>query len=95
MLVGVSCSARVCFGEGSIPNYADPAAREPIGTGFVEPAVIRLVASGLRRTADAVDPNAYHNLLQVRARVLNQQLRGDFERWHMRRSRSEPVRFAA
>jgi hypothetical protein len=29
-----------------------------------------------------------HRLLQVRVRVLNQQLRGDFERWHpsLRRS---------
>jgi hypothetical protein len=35
-------------------------------------------------------------LLQVRTRVLNQQLRGDFERWHPRlQSVPEPVRLAA
>ena len=40
--------------------------------------------------------NGAHRLLQVRARVLNQQLRGDFERWHPElRTASEPVRLAA
>jgi hypothetical protein len=37
-----------------------------------------------------------HQLLQVRTRVLNQQLRGDFERWYPRlKSAPEPVRLAA
>jgi hypothetical protein len=41
-------------------------------------------------------PSGAHQLLQVRTRVLNQQLRGDFERWHPRlQSAPEPVRLAA
>lgn len=37
-----------------------------------------------------------HPLLQVRARVLNQQLRKDFKRWHPQlRSNADPVRMAA
>jgi hypothetical protein len=41
-------------------------------------------------------PSGAHRLLQVRTRVLNQQLRGDFERWHPRlQSVPEPVRLAA
>lgn len=37
-----------------------------------------------------------HRLLQVRARVLNQQLRGDFERWYPEpRTTTEPVSLAA
>jgi hypothetical protein len=37
-----------------------------------------------------------HRLLQVRTRVLNQQLRDDFERWHPElRATAEPVRLAA
>jgi hypothetical protein len=41
-------------------------------------------------------PTGAHRLLQVRARVLNQQLRGDFERWHPElRSPSDRARLAA
>jgi hypothetical protein len=41
-------------------------------------------------------PSGAHRLLQVRTRVLNKQLRGDFERWHPRlQSAPEPVRLAA
>jgi hypothetical protein len=37
-----------------------------------------------------------HRLLQVRTRVLNQQLRHDFERWHLQlRATADPVRQAA
>ena len=40
--------------------------------------------------------NGAHRLLQVSARVLNQQLRGDFERWHPElRTAAYPVRLAA
>jgi hypothetical protein len=41
-------------------------------------------------------PTGAHQLLQVRTRVLNGQLRCDFERWHPRlRSASAPFRLAA
>ena len=41
-------------------------------------------------------PSGAHRLLQVRTRVLNKQLRGDFERWHPRlQSAPELVRLAA
>jgi len=36
-------------------------------------------------------PSGAHRLLQVRTRVLNQQLRGDFERWYLA-LRSAPER---
>jgi hypothetical protein len=37
-----------------------------------------------------------HQLLQMRTRVLNQQLRKDFERWHPQlRSAADPVCLAA
>ena len=37
-----------------------------------------------------------HRLLQVRTRVLNRQLRDDFERWHPQlRAAAEPLRLAA
>jgi hypothetical protein len=37
-----------------------------------------------------------HRLLQVRARVLNHQLRNDFERWHPQlRAAADPDRLAA
>jgi len=41
-------------------------------------------------------PAGAHQLLQVRTRVLNEWLRGDFERWHPRlQSAPESVRLAA
>jgi hypothetical protein len=37
-----------------------------------------------------------HRLLQVRTRVLNQQLRNDFERWHPQiRAAPDPICLAA
>jgi hypothetical protein len=41
-------------------------------------------------------PLGAHRLLQARLRMVNQQLRGDFGRWHSRlQSAPEPVRLAA
>jgi hypothetical protein len=46
--------------------------------------------------ADRWTTNGAHRLPQIRARIRNQQLRGDFQRWHPRlRLDSEPVRMAA
>ncbi len=82
----------------SIPNYADRHRHgEPIASGFVESAVNQVVSRRLvKKQQMRWTMNGAHRLLQVRARVLNQQLRGDFERWHPElRTASEPVRLAA
>ncbi len=70
----------------SIPNYADRHRQgEPIATGFVESAVNQVVSKRLvKRQQMRWTPSGAHRLLQVRIRVLNKQLRGDFERWHPR-----------
>jgi hypothetical protein len=76
----------------SIPNYADRHRHgEPIATGFVESAVNQVVSKRMvKKQQMRWTPTGAHQLLQVRARVLNQQLRGDFERWHPQ-LRSIPV----
>ena len=68
----------------AIPNYADRHRHgEPIATGFVESAVNQVVSKRLvKRQQMRWTLNGAHRLLQVRVRVLNQQLRGNFERWH-------------
>ena len=82
----------------SIPNYADRHRHgEPIATGFVESAVNQVVSKRLvKKQQMRWTPSGAHQLLQVRTRVLNKQLRGDFERWHPGlQSVSAPVRLAA
>lgn len=82
----------------AIPNYADRRRRgEPIATGFVESAVNQVVSKRLlKKQQMRWTPQGAHRLLQVRARVLNQQLRDDFERWHPQlRRAADPVRLAA
>jgi hypothetical protein len=82
----------------AIPNYADRQRHgEPIATGFVESAVNQVVSKRLvKKQQMRWTPQGAHGLLQVRARVLNQQLRADFERWHPRlQSTPEPVCLAA
>jgi hypothetical protein len=68
----------------AIPNYADRHRHgEPIATGFVESAVNQVVSKRfVKRQQMRWTPIGAHRLLQVRTRVLNQQLRSDFERWH-------------
>ena len=68
----------------SIPNYADRRRHgEPIATGFVESAANQVVSKRMvKKQQMRWTPTGTHQLLQVQARVLNQQLRGDFERWH-------------
>jgi hypothetical protein len=82
----------------AIPNYADRHRHgEPIATGFVESAVNQVVSKRLVKKQQMRWTMAgAHRLLQVRTRVLNQQLRDDFERWHPElRATAEPVRLAA
>jgi hypothetical protein len=68
----------------AIPNYADRHRHgEPIATSFVESAVNQVVSKRLVKKQQMRWTMAgAHRLLQVRTRVLNQQLRKDFERWH-------------
>ena len=64
---------------------------------IVESAVNQVVSKRLvKKQQMRWTPTGAHQLLQVRARVLNQQLRGDFERWHPElRSASDRARLAA
>ena len=70
----------------AIPNYADRRRHgEPIATGFVESAVNQVVSKRfVKKQQMRWTPQGAHQLLQVRVRTLNHQLRGDFERWHPR-----------
>jgi hypothetical protein len=70
---------------------------EPLATGFVESAVNQVVSKRLlKKQQMRWTPAGAHQLLQVRTRVLNERLRGDFERWHPRlQSAPESVRLAA
>jgi hypothetical protein len=82
-----------------IPNYAHRHRHgEPIATGFVESAVNQVVSKRLakRYRRRFGRPRAPTGCCRSGPRVLNQQLRGDFERWHPRlQSATEPVRLAA
>jgi hypothetical protein len=79
----------------AIPNYADRHRHgEPIATGFVESAVNQVVSKRLVKKQQMRWTMAgAHRLLQVRTRVLNHQLRSDFERWHPQ-LRALPIPFA-
>lgn len=82
----------------AIPNYADRHRHgEPIATGFVESAVNQVVSKRLVKKQQMRWTMAgAHWLLQVRTRVLNQQLRNDFERWHPQlRAAADPICLAA
>jgi hypothetical protein len=82
----------------AIPNYADRYRHgEPIATGFVESAVNQVVSKRfVKKQQMRWTMAGAHRLLQVRTRVLNQQLRHDFERWHPQlRATGDPVRQAA
>jgi hypothetical protein len=82
----------------AIPNYADRHRHgEPIATGFVESAVNQVVSKRLVKKQQMRWTMAgAHRLLQVRSRVLNHQLRNDFERWHPQlRAAADPVCLAA
>ncbi|MGH8210694.1 MAG: IS1096 element passenger TnpR family protein [Steroidobacteraceae bacterium] len=68
----------------AIPDYADRRRHgEPIATGFTESAVNQVVSKRMVKTQQMRwTQRGAHTPLQVRARVLNRQLRQDFERWH-------------
>ncbi len=67
-----------------IPNYGERyRAGETISTSFVESAVNQLVSKRMvKKQQMRWTPQGAHLLLQVRARVLNDQLAEDFHRWY-------------
>ncbi len=67
-----------------IPNYGERyRAGETISTSFVESAVNQLVSKRMvKKQQMRWTPRGAHLLLQVRARVLNDQLAEDFHRWY-------------
>ena len=82
----------------AIPNYADRCRHgEPIATGFTESAVNQVVPKRMvKKQQMRWTQRGAHTLLQVRTRVLNGQLRQDFERWHPQRKPTElPLPLAA
>ena len=70
--------------ERGLVNYGrNRRTGRPISTAPVEGLVGRLVKKRMaKRQQMAWSPAGAHNLLQVRARVLDERLRGDFQRWY-------------
>jgi hypothetical protein len=65
---------------GAIPNYGKRyRSGETIASSPAESAVNQVI-SMVKKTTDALNPPGAHLLLQVRARVLNNDLAADFRR---------------
>ena len=69
---------------GRIPNYGERhRAGEAISTAFTESAVNQVISKRMvKKQQMRWTPRGAHLLLQVRTRVLNDQLAGDFHRWY-------------
>jgi len=69
---------------GSIPNYGERyRADEPISSSFAESAVNQVVSKRMvKKQQMRWSPRGAHLLLQVRTRVLNDDLADDFRRWY-------------
>ena len=69
---------------GSIPNYGERhRAGETISSSFVESAVNQVISKRMvKKQQMRWTPRGAHLLLQVRTRVLNDDLAGDFHRWY-------------
>ena len=67
-----------------IPNYGERRrAGEAISTAFTESAVNQVISKRMvKKQQMRWTPRGAHLLLQVRTRVLNDQLADDFHRWH-------------
>jgi hypothetical protein len=67
----------------SIPNYGERyRVGEPISSSFVESAVNQVVSKRMvKKQQMRWSPQGAHLLLQVRTRVLNDDLADDFHRW--------------
>jgi len=68
----------------SIPNYGERyRAGEPISSSMAESAVNQVIAKRMvKKQQMRWSPRGAHLLLQVRTRVLNDDLADDFHRWH-------------
>ena len=75
---------------GRIPNYGERRrAGEAISTAFTESAVNQVISKRMvKKQQMRWTPAGAHLLLQVRTRVLNQQLADDFHRWYPAFSRA-------
>ena len=83
---------------GRIPNYGERhRAGEAISTAFTESAVNQVISKRMvKKQQMRWTPRGAHLLLQVRTRVLNDQLADDFHRWYPGLSRTlDPVMLAA
>jgi hypothetical protein len=81
-----------------IPNYGErQRAGEAISTAFTESAVNQVISKRMvKKQQMRWTPRGAHLLLQVRTRVLNDQLADDFHRWYPGLSRTlDPVTLAA
>ena len=69
---------------GRIPNYGErQRAGEDISTAFTESAVNQVISKRMvKKQQMRWTPRGAHLLLQVRTRVLNNQLASDFRRWY-------------
>jgi len=69
---------------GRIPNYGErQRAGEAISTAFTESAINQVISKRMvKKQQMRWTPRGAHLLLQVRTRVLNDQLAGDFHRWY-------------
>ena len=69
---------------GRIPNYGERRrAGEAISTAFTESAVNQVISKRMvKKQQMRWTPRGAHLLLQVRTRVLNDQLADDFHRWY-------------
>jgi len=69
---------------GRIPNYGERhRAGEAISTAFTESTVNQVISKRMvKKQQMRWTPRGAHLLLQIRTRVLNDQLADDFHRWH-------------
>ena len=102
---GASCSRRsrefgsyIGANAGRIPNYGERyRAGEAISTSFAESTVNQVISKRMvKKQQMRWTPRGAHLLLQVRTRVLNDDLAGDFHRWYPGLSQTlDPVAPAA
>jgi hypothetical protein len=80
-----------------IPNYGERyRCHERISTGFVESTINQLVAKRMvKKQQMRWTPRGAHLLLQIRAKVLNDDLVGAFRRWHPGFGGTEEAKLAA
>jgi hypothetical protein len=80
-----------------LPNPFRHCAGEAISTAFTESAVNQVISKRMvKKQQMRWTPRGAHLLLQVRTRVLNDQLAGDFHRWYPGLTRApDPVPLAA